>query len=197
MIQLAFLPLLKSAGGAIAGLLRSIPAKTWRTILYFALVIAALLYGNHTGKATGLAKGLKERDKVQANWDAAVARGNAAIAAKDAANAVAQAKAFTDGIKVGEDRVRDKDDIIAERDRTIAGLQSGTIRLHDRWQACLSGPQAGDAAALSGGPVSDNELRREVAAEISEGFDADSRITRLIEFQDVLRKQCEAIGGAP
>lgn len=182
MIQaLAIGPILKAIGGFFKG----ISPKTWRLLLYFALVIAALLYGNHTGKATGLAKGLKERDKVQASWDDAVARGKAAIAEKDRRNAAAQATAFAKGQAIGESRVRDQQDIIEARDRTIAGLRAGSIRLQDRWAACMSGPQAGDAADLSGGPVRADELRREIAEEISEGFDADSKHARLVEFVQV------------
>lgn len=194
MIQLAFLPLLKSAGGAISELLRSIPAKTWRTILYFALVIAALLYGNHTGKATGLAKGLKERDKVQANWDAAVDRGRKEIARLDRENAAAEAKAKTEAEAIGEKRNRDAIDQIANRDRLIADQRNGIIRLRQLWQGCVSGPKAGDATSLPGGSVSADELRAEGAADLVRiAEDADSRVARLIEFQDVLRKQCEAI----
>lgn len=189
---LALGPILK----AIGGFFRAIPLWAW---LAFAVLAAAFVYGEHKenqGMARGMAKGLKERDKVQASWDQAVARGKAAIAEKDRLNAIAQARAFERGQAIGERRVRDQQDVIASKDRLIAGLQSGNVRLHDRWKACLSGPQAGDAAAVSGGPVSADELRGEIAGQISEADDADSRIARLIEFQSVLREQAQQTCGA-
>lgn len=205
MIQLAFLPLLKSAGGAIAGLLRSIPAKTWRTILYLALVLAALLYGNHTGKAKGLAKGLKERDKVQAAWDQAVDRGRKEIARQDRENAAAEAKAQAEAAAIGEKRNRDLQDAIKDRDSTIARLRTGELRLRKQWVGCLSAAGARQAAAVPSGPMPDADLRGGDAIDLAGAVGQsifiaqrdDSRIARLIEFQDVLRKQCQAIGGAP
>lgn len=186
---LAVGPILK----AIGGFFRAIPLWAW---LAFAVLAAAFVYGERKesqGMTRGLAKGLAERDKVQAAWNLAVARGKEEIARIDRENAAAEATAKAEGEAIGERRRRDLQDSIAERDRTIAGLRAGTVRLQDRWASCVSQAQAGDAADLSSGPVRADELRREIAEQISEADDADSRHARLVEFVQVQQKLCEAV----
>lgn len=170
-------------------LLRSIKPQTWLWLLFLAAVIAALAYSHRHGT-------LAERERQEAKLAAMIRRGTEAIAEKDRHNAIAQAKAFADGQAIGESRVRDQKDIIASKDRLIADLGSGNRKLRDLWQGCLSGPQAGDAADLSGGPVRADELRREIAEQISEADDADSKHARLVEFvhvqQEFMKTVCNA-----
>lgn len=168
--------------------LSAIKPQTWLWLLFLAAVIAAVAYSHRHGTMT-------ERAKQEARIATILRKGKEAIAEKDRLNAIAQATAFAKGQAAGESRVRDQKDIIASKDRLIADLGTGNRKLRDLWQGCVSGPQVGDAAALSGGPVPADELRREIAEQISEGFDADSRIARLIEFQGVLRTQAQQACG--
>lgn len=168
--------------------LRAIPLKTWLLLAFLAAVLACLAYAHRHGTLT-------ERAAQEAKLAAMIRRGTEAMAEKDRRNAIAQATAFANGQAIGESRARDQRDNLAAKDRLIADLRYGNRRLQDRWQHCLSGPQAGDAADLSGGPVRADELRREIAEEISEGFDADSRHARLVEFVQVQQRLCEAVAG--
>lgn len=194
---LAVGPILK----AIGGFFRAIPLWAW---LAFAVLAAAFVYGERKesqGMARGLAKGLAERDKVQANWDAAVARGREEIARIDRENAAAEAKAQAEAEAIGEKRNRDLQDAIKDRDSTIARLRTGELRLRKQWVGCLSAAGARQAAAVPSGPVPAADLRSGDAIDLAGAVGQsifiaqrdDSRIARLIEFQDVLRQQCEAI----
>lgn len=167
-------------------MLKRVPWKLWA---FLALGAAFYAYGEWNDRS-GHREGAAE---VQGRWDASIARGKEEIARLDRENAASEAKARAEAIAIGESRRRDLQDAIAERDRTIAGLRSGAIKLQDRWASCVSQAQAGDAADLSGGPLRQDELWREIAEQISESDDADSRHARLVEFVQVLRKECEAI----
>lgn len=91
--------------------LKAIPWKVWRTLLYFALVLAAMLYGHHTGNATGLAKGLKERDRLQEAWNRSVERGKRELARKEAIRGNITVKTET----VYVDRIR----VVREKGSTL------------------------------------------------------------------------------
>lgn len=162
-------------------------------ILFGLLVVGALMIQTSRERAAFKAGDKAGAARVQKGWDAAVARGKEEIARIDRENAAAEATAKAEGEAIGEKRRRDLQDSIAERDRTIAGLRAGTVRLQDRWASCVPQAQAGDAADLSSGPVRADELRREIAEQISEADDADSRHARLVEFVQVQQKLCEAV----
>lgn len=168
--------------------------RTWRVwaLLAFALAVAgAVAYVHRHGTMT-------ERRAQEAKIAEMIRRGEKAIAEKDRLNAIAQATAFANGQAIGERRVRDQQDQIAARDRLIADQRAGTVKLRKLWQGCLSDAKARDDAAMPSGLVPEDELRAAAAADIVRvGQDADSRVARLIEFQDVLRQQCQAIGGVP
>jgi hypothetical protein len=170
---------------AFVALLKGLPWRLIGLVLFGLAVAAAVLYGAHRLKEAG-------RDEVRAEWQASIDRGRAEIAELDRQNAAREAEAKAEGIAIGESRARDQRDNLAAKDRLITDLRTGNQRLHDRWQACLSGPQAGDAAAPAGRPDGSDELRREIAGQISEADDADSKVKRLQEFVQVRQKLCEA-----
>lgn len=189
--MIALLSFLKLAGGWIAGIARALPIWAW---IAFAAFVAAFVYGevrDNGGHARGLREGLEKAAKIQKAWDEAVERGQREIAELDRQNAAREAQAKAEGIAIGESRVRDLQDQIAAQSRLVADLRSGAIRLRQHWQGCLSQAQAGDAAALPGGPVPAEQLRAESAARIVQyAADADSKVKRLQEFVQVQQKLC-------
>lgn len=165
----------------------------WRlcaTLAFACAVAAAFLYA----RAKWIEQG---RAEERAKFDLIVRKGREEMIKRDLRNAAAQAKAFANGQAIGESRARDQRDNLAAKDRLIADLRSGNRRLQDRWASCVSRAQAGDAADLSGGPVRADELRREIAEQISEADDADSRHARLVEFvqaqQNFMKSVCPVI----
>lgn len=187
---LAVGPILKAVGGFF----RAIPLWAW---LAFAVLAAAFVYGERKeaqGMERGLAKGLKERDKVQANWDAAVTRGREEIARLDRENAAAEATAKAEGEAIGEERRRDLQDQLASRDRLIADQRNGIVRLRQQWRGCVSQAEGGGTAETAGGLKPADDLRQRDAADLVRiADDADSKVKRLQEFVQVQKKLCEAI----
>lgn len=168
-------------------LLKRVDWRVYATLAFACAVAAALLYARHRWIDEG-------RAEVQGKWDAAIERGRLEIAELDRQNAAHEATALAEAQNIGEGRVRDLQDELAARDRLIADQRAGTVKLRKLWQGCVSGPQAGDAAEVSGGPVSADELRAESAARIVHyAQDADSKVKRLQEFVQVQQKLCEEI----
>lgn len=171
--------------------LRGIPREVWVLLVFLAAVAFAVGYYQNA-KNEAFKAGEAAR---QVLWDEAVARGREEIARLDRENAAHEAKARAEAVAIGENRRRDLQDAIAERDRTVAGLRAGTVRLQDKWAACVSQAEAGNTSDPAGRPDGADELRREIAGQISEADDADSKVKRLQEFVQVQQKLCEAVAG--
>lgn len=134
--------------------LNAIPWKVWRTLLYFALVLAAMMYAHHTGKATGLAKGLKERDRLQEAWDQSVERGKRELARQKAIRdniTVKTETIYVDRIRV----VREKGSTLIQRIPALVPddaclLPAGWRLSHDHAAAGTVPPAANGTDATSG-----------------------------------------------
>lgn len=173
-------------------------------ILFGLLVVAALLIQAGRERSAYKAGEKAGADKVQKNWDKAIARGKEEIARLDRENAAAEAKALAEAIAIGESRSRDLQDAIAERDRTIAGLRAGQLRLRKQWAGCLSAAgarQDAESPAWVDGQAGSREgdaldLAGAVGQSIFIADDYDSRVTRLQEFvqvqQEFMRSACHA-----
>lgn len=174
------------------GLLRRVPWPLWA---FLALVLAFYLYGEHKD-AAGESRG---RAELQAKWDEAVIRGREEIARLDRENAAEDERARIKAEATGVQRERDHREALAEKDRNIAGLRSGAVRLRQQFQACLSRSEAEGAGPVPGGPVPDDTVRGTDALDMAGAVggsifiadDADSRVTRLVEYIGVLHAQCQ------
>lgn len=187
---------LKSAAKAIGGFLRAIPLWAW---LAFAVLSAAFVYGETKearGMERGLAKGLAERDKVQAAWDQAVTRGKEEIARADRENAAAAAKHKADVLAEGEKRaLRIQSALDAER-HLSADLRSGNVQLRQQFQGCLSQSAAGQSPGGRSGPDDAEGLRPgdplDLAGAVAQSaLVADTATADVTALQAVVRSQQE------
>lgn len=187
---------LKSAAKAIGGFFRAIPLWAW---LAFAVMLAAFVYGESKearGMERGLAKGLSERDKVQAAWNASVARGREEIARLDRDNAAAEAKARAEAIAEGEKHALRLQTALDRKTRDADDLRAGNLKLRHQFQSCLSQAAAGQPAADPFWPDGAEGLRPADSLDLAgavagSAFIGDTATADVTALQAIVRSQQE------
>ena len=128
---------------------------------------------------SGYAKARAEAEKTIAEF----AKAEAAAQGKARAAEQRHAKALAD---VAEQYEQDKLNAQAAADRLTADLRAGTVRLHDRWQACRATDRLAEAVASASEPDAAAEDRAASAGRIVRAAaDADAQIRGL---QEVIRQ---------
>lgn len=133
-----------------------------KLVLAIGVVLAAALVGYRLGGTAGRVA------VAHAETRASKAETALANARTDATNkARAQERAHADALAaLAEQYEKDKANAEAQHDRIVAGLQSGALRLHNRWAACQATGRVSATAAGAGQPDAGAADRNESAARI-------------------------------